>query len=137
VASERDWLRCYLLEAGNQPQAALLAFHWRHTASFYQMGWNPDGGVQSPGVVLLAHSIEQAIREGLTTYDFLRGEEAYKWKWTTRFVEQTTLVVGRRMPARAVILAERFKNSVKHAIQHAFGPEKWERLKGLVGAGTR
>jgi CelD/BcsL family acetyltransferase involved in cellulose biosynthesis len=31
--------------------------------------------------VIVAHAIEQAVREGATTFDFLRGAEDYKYAW--------------------------------------------------------
>ncbi|MDT3686046.1 MAG: GNAT family N-acetyltransferase [Pseudorhodoplanes sp.] len=38
-------------------------------------------GKPSPGIVLHAHSIQYAIENGFTTYDFLRGNEAYKYSF--------------------------------------------------------
>jgi tetratricopeptide (TPR) repeat protein len=38
-------------------------------------------GKPSPGVVLHAHSIHYAINNGFTTYDFLRGNEPYKYSF--------------------------------------------------------
>ena len=34
---------------------------------------------QTPGVVLIARTIEDAIARGFRRYDFLRGEEPYKY----------------------------------------------------------
>lgn len=128
TAAERDWVRAIVIEREGARQGVLLAFHWRDVASFYQMGWDPDTCIQSPGVVLLAESIAQAVREGLTRYDFLRGDEPYKRKWTTQAVEQVTLVVGCRTRARAAIAAGRLKERVKQTL----GPAPWQKLKGLL-----
>lgn len=128
VAADHDWVRAVSMDLDGVRQAVLLAFHWRGTASFYQMGWDPDTRIDSPGVVLLAASIEQAIREGLTRYDFLRGDEPYKRKWTSQAVEQVTLVVGCRARARAAIVAGEFKERVKQKL----GPARWRKLKGLL-----
>jgi len=35
----------------------------------------------SVGSVLVAHAIEQAVRGGAKTFDFLRGAEDYKYAW--------------------------------------------------------
>lgn len=128
TAAERGWVRAIVIEREAVRQGVLLAFHWRGTASFYQMGWDPDTPIQSPGVVLLAESIEQAVREGLSRYDFLRGDEPYKRKWTTQAVEQVTLVVGCRARARAAIAAGRLKERVKQTL----GPAPWQKLKSLL-----
>lgn len=46
----------------------------------YNSGFDPEKGAgASPGVVLLAHCIEDAIGRGMTEYDFLRGRERYKY----------------------------------------------------------
>ena len=137
LAAARDWVRCHVLELGRQRQSMLLAFFWGPTASFYQGGWNPDGGIVGPGVTLIAESIAQAIGERLRTYDFLRGDEAYKRKWGTQFVRQTTLVIARRAPARAMLTAERFASGVKTTVHRTLGDANWQRVRRLVGALTR
>jgi hypothetical protein len=35
----------------------------------------------SPGTLLIAHAIEEVIREGAAIFDFLRGQERYKYFW--------------------------------------------------------
>ena len=35
----------------------------------------------SIGTVILAHAIDEAVREGCITFDFLRGAEDYKYAW--------------------------------------------------------
>ncbi len=47
----------------------------------YNSGLNPvDFPGLSPGVVLLTFSIEDAIRRHFRLYDFLRGDEEYKYR---------------------------------------------------------
>jgi len=132
LAGPRDWVRAHVLELDGRVVGVLLAFHWRGTASFYQMGWDPDCPLPSPGVVLLANSVRQAIAERMRCYDFLRGDEAYKWKWTSAFIEQITLTVGWSPTARAAIAAARLKDGCKRAFQQTFGAQNWERMKRLV-----
>lgn len=132
TAARKGWLRLHVLESGGRTLAVLIAFHWKHTAYYYQMGWDPDGPVESPGVILLSHSIEQAIREGLTRYDLLRGEEAYKFRWTSEEAEAGTLVIGRSMAARAVLHAEEAKDGIKRAVCSCFGAGTWERARRLL-----
>jgi CelD/BcsL family acetyltransferase involved in cellulose biosynthesis len=47
----------------------------------YNSGYDPAAGEgrMSPGVVLLARCVEDAIRKGYCEYDFLRGRERYKY----------------------------------------------------------
>ena len=39
-----------------------------------------DFGDLSPGIVLLAYNIRHAIEQGYAYYDFLRGDEPYKYR---------------------------------------------------------
>jgi CelD/BcsL family acetyltransferase involved in cellulose biosynthesis len=128
-----DAARATVLEVGRDIVGVLLAFCWRETTSFYQMGWDPATTIQSPGVLLLAESIANAIAAGCTRYDFLRGDEEYKRRWTTAAVHQTTLLIGWRAPASAAIALERVKARVRSGVQRTLGPAAWTGLKQLVG----
>ncbi|HSL92309.1 MAG TPA: GNAT family N-acetyltransferase, partial [Candidatus Limnocylindrales bacterium] len=58
------------------------AFQIEHDGALllYNSGFDPEaGGGMSPGMVLLARCVEDAIRRGLKEYDFLRGRERYKY----------------------------------------------------------
>ena len=44
----------------------------------YNSSFDPAHSALSPGVVLLSSLIERAIGEGLTRFDFLKGDETYK-----------------------------------------------------------
>jgi len=131
-AADAGLLRLHVLLLEGAPQAVLIAFHEKQTASYYQIGWNPNCPVASPGVLLMAHSIEQAILEGLARYDFLRGDERYKLRWTQWAAEQTTLVIGCGLSARAVLAADQIKNHLKAAVTSCLGADNWERAKRLV-----
>jgi len=107
--------RLYLLNHDGRPAAALLAFHFGETALYYQAGWDPDSPLSrlSPGVVLMGRSIEDAILSGLRYYDFLRGDEAYKSRWTKTARTTTTLLVARTPMARAYLATARLKDRLK------------------------
>jgi CelD/BcsL family acetyltransferase involved in cellulose biosynthesis len=47
----------------------------------YIGGFDPRWSALSPGTLLLGHAIEQATAEGAAAFDFLRGAEAYKYRW--------------------------------------------------------
>jgi CelD/BcsL family acetyltransferase involved in cellulose biosynthesis len=49
---------------------------------YYYLGaFDPDQAALSPGTLVLAHAIEQAAAEGFARFDFLRGQEDYKYRW--------------------------------------------------------
>jgi hypothetical protein len=58
--------------------AVLFCFQMKDTVYAFNTGYNPDFYKLSPGVVSFALDIEEAINEGFTRYNFLRGEERFK-----------------------------------------------------------
>ena len=81
-------LRLYRLLLNDQAAAVIYAFTNNCRTYAYLSGFDPGLSKLSPGTVLLAHVIEDAIREGVQEFDFLRNPEAYKYKWAA--VDQPT-----------------------------------------------
>jgi CelD/BcsL family acetyltransferase involved in cellulose biosynthesis len=77
----RNLLRLYGLRAGDDIIAVLYAFGYHRTTSFYLSGFDPAWKANSPGVLLIAHAIEEAVGEQCKKFDFLRGREPYKYLW--------------------------------------------------------
>lgn len=46
----------------------------------YNSAYDPEAGAVSPGVVLVSMLIELAIDQGLEVFDFLKGDETYKFR---------------------------------------------------------
>jgi len=62
--------------------AALFNFDYRDRIWVYNSGLDPSAfAALSPGVVLTAAAIERAIALGRTEFDFLRGNEEYKYRF--------------------------------------------------------
>jgi CelD/BcsL family acetyltransferase involved in cellulose biosynthesis len=74
-------LRLYTLGLDNEVVAALYGFHHAGRGYSYLTGFDPAYAFESPGLILLAHAIEQAMAEGAHEFHFLRGREAYKYEW--------------------------------------------------------
>jgi len=74
-------LRLFLLRIEGQTAGAYYGFHHRERAYAYVGGFDPAFTFESPGTILMGHAIEEAIREGARAFDFLRGQEAYKYEW--------------------------------------------------------
>jgi CelD/BcsL family acetyltransferase involved in cellulose biosynthesis len=71
--------RLFFLEAGGAAIAAFLTLEWDGTVGVYNSGFAPERAALSPGVVLLGHMIRDAIARRRRRFDFLRGEERYKY----------------------------------------------------------
>lgn len=77
--AETGGIHLWLLDAADGPLAAFLCLEWDGTVGLYNSGFHPDRAALSPGLVLLAHVIRDAIARGKRRFDFLRGEERYKF----------------------------------------------------------
>ena len=78
---ERGALRLYALRLDEQIIASFYGFRDQRNTYYYLGGFNPRFKQLSPGLLIVGHAIEQAVREGCRTFDFLRGREAYKYDW--------------------------------------------------------
>jgi CelD/BcsL family acetyltransferase involved in cellulose biosynthesis len=81
VMFDEGLLQLMFLVADGSPAAAMWNFAYRGRVLVYNSGLNPvDFAGLSPGIVLLAYSIQHAIEQGMQLYDFLRGDEPYKYR---------------------------------------------------------
>lgn len=81
LAYENDWLMLNFLTVGGEPVASYLNFIYNNQVLVYNSGLNPeDYGHLSPGIVLLSYNIEYAIENDFDVFDFLRGDENYKYR---------------------------------------------------------
>ncbi len=78
---ERGWLLLSFLNFNGHPAASYLNFDYNNRVLVYNSGQDVQQyGSLSPGIVLLAHNIRHAIEQGRTEFDFLRGDESYKYQ---------------------------------------------------------
>ena len=81
VMMERGWLRLSFLTIGGQRAASYLNFVCNNEMLVYNSGLRPDTwGHLSPGIVLLAWNIRHSIEQGMSRFDFLQGNETYKYQ---------------------------------------------------------
>jgi CelD/BcsL family acetyltransferase involved in cellulose biosynthesis len=74
----RGMARLWTLDAGGRAVAAFICLEWAGRVGLYNSGFDTGMAALSPGIVLLAYVIRDAIERGLARFDFLRGEEPYK-----------------------------------------------------------
>jgi CelD/BcsL family acetyltransferase involved in cellulose biosynthesis len=78
---DRGWLRLHRLRLNGETRAALYCFSYHDKGYYYLGGFEPSFSRYSLGTVLTAHAIEDAIARGAREFDFLRGDEPYKYTW--------------------------------------------------------
>ena len=81
LLQERGWLQLNFLTVDDVRAAAYINFVYGNRVMVYNSGLaHEDFGDLSPGIVLLAYNIRYAIDQGYAYYDFLRGDEPYKYR---------------------------------------------------------
>lgn len=75
------WLRLHLLTVDGTIRAALYCFTWGRSTYYYLGGFAPELSKYSLGTLLTGKAIRMAIEEGCAEFDFLRGNEDYKYRW--------------------------------------------------------
>ena len=75
------WLRVYYLRIDDRIVSILFGIVYNNRFFDLQAAYDLDWQKRSVGTVLLYHSFKQSINEGMREYDFLRGEEEYKYQW--------------------------------------------------------
>ena len=69
-----------LLSVGDRPVAAAFGFAESQAYYLYNSAYDPAFAEAGPGFVLLAAMIERSISDGLARFDFLKGDERYKYR---------------------------------------------------------
>ena len=80
--AQKGCLRLYFIEVNGVKAAAMLGFDYNNEFLLYNSGYDPEQFANlSPGNVLTSYTIQDAIHLGRTRYDFLRGDEVYKFRF--------------------------------------------------------
>jgi CelD/BcsL family acetyltransferase involved in cellulose biosynthesis len=95
AALERGWLRLWVMEVDDAPVAAWYGWRLGERYSYYLAGFEPRWSDASVGLLLLAHTVREAIEESASEYDLLLGEEAYKQRFATASRSVETVVLAR------------------------------------------
>jgi CelD/BcsL family acetyltransferase involved in cellulose biosynthesis len=74
-------LRMYATRRDERIVAVFYGFAHGGTVYYYLSGYDPELEKLSIGTLIVAHAMEEAMRDGATTFDFLRGAEEYKYAW--------------------------------------------------------
>ena len=81
AAFENGWLQLAFLEADGQKAAGYLNFDYLNRIWVYNSGINPRFMDLSAGWVLMGHLLQWANENKRTEFDFMRGDEEYKYRF--------------------------------------------------------
>jgi CelD/BcsL family acetyltransferase involved in cellulose biosynthesis len=81
TALRGGWLWLAFLEVGGQKAAGAFNFDYGNRLWGYNSGVKREFIELSPGWVLLSHSLQWACEHGRSEFDFMRGNEEYKYRF--------------------------------------------------------
>ena len=111
-----NYLRLFVLQVDEVPVAILYCFAYDGHIYYYQAGMDPEFEKKSIGMVVMGKAIEASFAEGAHEYDFLRGLEDYKFRWTDKTRDTHILEIA----------------FSKRAARYFQTQEKWRQLKKQI-----
>ncbi|MCW5874759.1 MAG: GNAT family N-acetyltransferase [Anaerolineales bacterium] len=87
------WLQLIFLKVGKQRAAAYLNFDYDNRIWGYNAGFSNAHAQLSPGWIMMAEMMEWCIANSRSVFDFMRGDEEYKYRFgaVNRYVKRVTL----------------------------------------------
>lgn len=80
---DRELAELFVIYKSGKPLASQLLLISGESCMMYQTGVDPNCFSEEPGYQAIVVALDHAISRGATFYDFLRGDEAYKSRWST------------------------------------------------------
>lgn len=80
AAAAEDALRLFFMEMDGQPVAASLCLDYNGARMLYNSGHDPEYRYYSVGLLLHSLCLRDALERGYRCFDFLRGNEPYKYR---------------------------------------------------------
>jgi CelD/BcsL family acetyltransferase involved in cellulose biosynthesis len=84
------------LEIGGRKVAAAIGFAYKNAFSLYNSAFDRDFFSLSPGMVLVAAMIERALKDGRSTFDMLKGDLEYKYRFGPEPRRVRRLILARK-----------------------------------------
>lgn len=90
-----DALGLYTCTIDGKPAAAIYGFRYAKRFHYFQAGFDPAFAEHGVGLAIMGHAIRASIARGIVEFDYLRGDEDYKKRWTDKARSTRTLVFAR------------------------------------------
>ena len=93
AAFQAGWLQLAFLEINGEKAAGYLNFDFNNHIWVYNSGMDYKYREYSPGWVLLGYLLRWANEQGRVAFDFMRGDEDYKYRFggVDRYVVRATI----------------------------------------------
>jgi CelD/BcsL family acetyltransferase involved in cellulose biosynthesis len=135
--ARRGWLRIYFLDVEGAAVGVCFSFNFRTTIYMYQSNAHAGDEVMrcSPGLIIRSTAIIDGIAEGMKVFDFMRGDEAYKYREWNAYDERNWLLRSlsrtRGAGVRAgLFLVLEFSRKAADRVRHEYYDYRRYRLSG-------
>lgn len=108
--------------------ASLYTLSNGKTTYLYLTSYDPVWKEHSPGFVVIGLSIAEAVRQGHRFYDFLRGDEPYKYDWTNDARMTVAAQISNRSSAARLTLAQEHLKQTARALLPDRIKKEWRRI---------
>ncbi|MDD4616427.1 MAG: GNAT family N-acetyltransferase [Alphaproteobacteria bacterium] len=102
-SAQKDILYLAWLKCGDKIIACHLGFVKNNALSLYMTSYDEAFSRFSPGLLLIAETIKEAIDEGLGELDYMRGEEEYKLRFCSGHRLLSDYIDGHSLLGRAAV----------------------------------
>ena len=116
--AESDILRIFQLRKDTKVLATLYCFLYNNELFYFQAGMDPEWHKSSVGMVLMGKVIHYVHKEGFKRFDFMRGSEAYKYKWTDQIRKMCNVYIATSSRGKRIIRYKKTYALTKKGIRH-------------------
>jgi CelD/BcsL family acetyltransferase involved in cellulose biosynthesis len=82
--AEKGWLALYFLTVDDKPVAAQYCLEYNQRMHYGLGGFDPNYSKYGVGNLITDMVLEKCVERNIKEYDFMKGDEPYKFEWTTR-----------------------------------------------------
>lgn len=94
--AKKGWMNVWIGYLDEKPVAYLINFDYKEKIWFYNAGYHEQARRYGIGSILMHNAVKDAFLRGKTEYDFMRGVEEYKERWTSMKRESFQLVLYKK-----------------------------------------
>ena len=110
-------LRLFRIRVDGKTIAALYCFQFGDGLYYFQAGSDPKWEDHSVGLVVIGHAIRYGFEHRLAMFDFMRGAEPYKFRWTDTTRKLVVIRVGVSVKGRIALALRRGTVAVKRMVK--------------------
>lgn len=126
------WLRFHELAVDDRVIAIIYCFQGGDTVYAYQSGFDLDWGRYSPGRQIAAHAIRSAMDEGARVFDWMQGNDDYKYEWTDESRVDYRLLLARNLRGAIWLLVVKSWHGVREMVRHRLERSTRRWIKELI-----